>query len=117
MIDRGILAERIQQRRKDLGMSQMAFAEALDTAQAQISRYETGENDPTAAVLVRIAQTLGVSLEWLVGLSEEMFALVGATSTLGTEELQAVAILRDCRPDKRAGMVEVLRSVAALCRE
>src|SRR5260221_13577269 len=111
----GILAERIQQRRKDLGMSQMAFAEALDTAQAQISRYETGENDPTAAVLVRMAQILEVNIDWLVGLSSEMVSEPPSLADLSEVELEAVNILRRCRPEKRVGLVEVMRQAALLC--
>jgi transcriptional regulator with XRE-family HTH domain len=65
------LGERIRTRRKQLGMSQEDLASYMSTIQRQISHYETGDNSPTAEVLVRLAQALETSLDYLVGLTDD----------------------------------------------
>lgn len=49
-------AKRIGDLRKKLGMNQQAFAEALSTAQGNVSKWENGDHKPTPDMLTRIAQ-------------------------------------------------------------
>lgn len=66
-----ILAERIKKRRKELRLNQGDLGELLGTNQTQVSRYETGENDPTAVVLLALAKALETTPNWLLGFDEE----------------------------------------------
>lgn len=36
-----------------------------------LARYEAGDSDPTADVIVRLSQSLGVSADYLLGLSDD----------------------------------------------
>lgn len=42
----------------------------LNTTQNSISRYETGEREPGIAELIRIADFFGVSVDYLLGLTD-----------------------------------------------
>src|SRR5258708_17505828 len=106
-----ILGQRIQQRRKDFGMSQMEFAEKLDTAQAQVSRYETGQNDPTSEVIIRMAQILRVRVEWLLGLTDIMVMPAESEQGLTSVERQIVEVLRMADPLKQQELAEVFARI------
>ena len=62
-IDRHI-GDRLKQLRQQEGISAAALAEAIDSTQQQISRYENGQNKLGAAQLYRIALSLDVPVSW-----------------------------------------------------
>jgi len=60
------LGERMKELRKEAGWSQGDLAEKVGTDARQISRYENGRITPSLDVLVRVAEALNVSLDYLV---------------------------------------------------
>lgn len=66
-----ILGKRIAYRRKQLGLSQEELAFKLRTNQRQVSRYENDQNDPTAKVLLAIAEALETTPAWLLGFDDD----------------------------------------------
>ena len=56
------LARTMKQRRIDLDMDQKDLAMKLHTTQQQLSKYEIGENSPTAERLYDICQALNLEL-------------------------------------------------------
>ena len=59
------MKDRIKQIRRDAGMTQKAFAEALGVNRLLISQWETGAAKPGKMRLYQIADRFGVSLDWL----------------------------------------------------
>lgn len=59
------LGRRIAQLAERLG-GKRALAEKIGLSEGQIYRYINAQSDPTAKVLVRIADTAGVSVDWLL---------------------------------------------------
>ena len=57
--------------RNEQGLTQEQAAEGQGITYRSYRRYESGEREPTASVLVQIADFYGVSLDYLVGRSEE----------------------------------------------
>ena len=57
--------------RNEQGLTQEQAAEGQGITYRSYRRYESGEREPTASVLVRMADFYGVSLDYLVGRSEE----------------------------------------------
>lgn len=62
-------ASRIIELRKSLNMNQTDFAKSINSTQAALSGYEKGDRIPSYEILISIAQTYNVSLDWLCGLS------------------------------------------------
>ena len=62
---------RIKELRKAKKISQLKMAMDLNTNQNTISRYETGEREPSISELIKIADYFGVSLDYLVGRGDE----------------------------------------------
>lgn len=64
------LGEKIAKKRKDLGMTQMEFAEKMSVTRQTVSRWEAGAVLPDIEKLSDIAALLGVSCDYL--LKDEM---------------------------------------------
>ncbi len=58
---------KLREIRKKHGISQLKLALELNTSQNTISRYETGEREPGIAELIKIADYFNVSIDYLVG--------------------------------------------------
>lgn len=65
------LFERLRLLRKEQNLPQEKTAAEIGVGFSTYRRYETGERVPDADVLVRIADFYGVTLDYLVGRSEE----------------------------------------------
>ena len=65
------LPERLLALRKERNMSQKSLIQEMGFALNTYVRYERGEREPTASVLVQMADFYGVTLDYLVGRSEE----------------------------------------------
>jgi transcriptional regulator with XRE-family HTH domain len=86
-------SKRIRNRRKTLGISQVTLAEQIGTNQAQISKYESGESVPPSDTLAELSRVLGVSADWLLGLTDEVSS-TAYQEKLSTKERQAVSAWR-----------------------
>ena len=64
-------AERLKALRKQVKLTQAQIAEKLDISQQAYASWERGVKKPTQENLVKIAQVLNVSVDYLVGNSEE----------------------------------------------
>lgn len=62
-VDR-LIGKRIQQRRKELGLTASTLSEKIGIAQQQLSRYERGDNKINVSHLVEIAVALNTSISW-----------------------------------------------------
>ena len=62
------IAEKILCKRKELGMTQRALAEALNVSDKTVSRWETGAQIPDAMMIPEIAKQLGISIQELYGI-------------------------------------------------
>jgi transcriptional regulator with XRE-family HTH domain len=76
---RPLIAERIAYARRLRRISQLRLAELLDdgTNVRKLSRWETGVATPHAEALARLATTLDVSADFLLGLVKHPIAVHG----------------------------------------
>lgn len=65
-------SERLKDLRKQAGLTQVDVAERLGISQPAYASWERGVKKPTQENLVKIAQILNVSVDYLVGNSEEI---------------------------------------------
>ena len=64
-------SERLKNLRKQAHLTQVDVAEKLGISQPAYASWESGAKKPTQDNLVKIAQVLNVSVDYLVGNSEE----------------------------------------------
>ena len=90
------ISARITQLRKDRGWSQDELAGQINSSRAMIGKYERGGNLPSIEVLVKLAQTFGVSVDYLVGegqhaaYDKEMVKRLDQIEHLPAEEKQRI---------------------------
>ena len=60
------LGQKIKQRREELGYTQVELARKTQTSQPYISRLEKGGFNPSTQMIISIAVTLGVSIDYLL---------------------------------------------------
>lgn len=66
------MGQRIAQRRRQLGLSQEALADAVGVSRQAVSKWELDEAQPDAAKIVLLAQVLGITTdELLLGEAED----------------------------------------------
>lgn len=61
---------KIAEARMAKGWSQQKLAEMIGTTQQQIARYESGNNDVKASVLIKLSGALDVTLSYLLGMKD-----------------------------------------------
>ena len=66
-----ILSERLAQCRKEAGLTQAQMAIYADITEKAYQNYEAMRREPRLEILVRIANILGVSLDYLTGRTEQ----------------------------------------------
>lgn len=60
-----MLSENLKKARESRGLTQQQLSELTNEHRVNIAKYETGTGTPSVAVLIRIADVLDVSLDWL----------------------------------------------------
>lgn len=65
------LGDRLRRIREQRGYTQDELAELLDVGQQQIHRWETNKSDPSTDAIAGLAQILGVTADYLLGLVED----------------------------------------------
>lgn len=65
------LPERLLTLRKARGLNQETAAKLCDISMMSYRRYETGEREPTASTLWRMADLFEVSVDYLIGRTDE----------------------------------------------
>lgn len=62
------MGERIKKCLEESGMSQRELSVKCKCTEVSMSRYISGERTPKGPVIILIAQALGVSTDWLLGM-------------------------------------------------
>ncbi len=100
-----LFGERLLKARKERKISQEELAKRLGAHAPIIGRYERGEVKPSIEVAAKIAEILGVSLDYLTGLSDQ---LIDKNILDQVNELQAL---------KQEDQQHILKTLGALIRE
>jgi len=66
-----MMYRRIRDLREDNDLNQTQVAKMLGMSQTGYSKYETGENDIPTAVLIKLAEFYGTSIDYLLDQTDE----------------------------------------------
>ena len=87
-----MLGARIAALRKESGLSQAELAEKLQISASSMGMYEQGRREPSGQMLVSLAQTLGVTTDYL---------LTGIPAPEQREDLERMFLNRITTADRR----------------
>ena len=105
------IGTRIKSRRKHLGISQEELGFKISSNQTQVSRYERGENDPTGDVLVKLADALNTTTDWLLGITQYPERGMRGTGDLDEVEIEALTLLRTLQREERDKIVKAIKAL------
>ena len=92
--EKPLFAERLKQERHARGLTQQELTALCNFGSNQIGRYESGEREPTIWALFELSNALGVSSDYLIGLTDERNETV-PTTDLGPHERELVDKFRE----------------------
>jgi transcriptional regulator with XRE-family HTH domain len=90
-----IRTERLKALREQHGWSQRELSRLCGLGETAIGSYERGDVDPTAKQLKKIAGTLDVSVDYLLGRADEPTARFGSSEINDDERAIVQALRRD----------------------
>jgi|SRR5579859_964599 len=88
-----MLIHRLREARERKGLSQREVARLCGLGINQINRYENGATDPASHILQKLATSLGVSADYLLGLTDEPIG-IAAPSEVKPEERELLDMFR-----------------------
>ena len=65
------LSERLIELKESKNLLQKDIAKAINLSLRSYQRYEYGEREPTSSILIKLADYFNVSLDYLVGRSDD----------------------------------------------
>lgn len=83
-----ILSDRIKETRIKRGFQQEELAEMLGVTRGGYSTYETGKAAPPPERLSQLADILKVSVDYLLGRTDEPYEMYANTHNLSNEEIK-----------------------------
>ncbi len=97
------LSEKISSCRRKQGLSQEALAAQLNVSRQAVSKWETGDTEPESGKLIALAQTFGVTVDWLLKTDDT------SLEAAWTQTIQKEATEQAAQPARRAWFHAKLR--------
>ncbi|MCC7452320.1 MAG: helix-turn-helix transcriptional regulator [Anaerolineae bacterium] len=104
--------DRLRQLRSERLYSQDDLNKLIGAGKAnQVNRYETGKTEPSSDVLYKLAQALGVSADYLLGLVDEPTSRFQGKD-ITPNEYKLVMAVRRCSPEVRSTLNVLFSSIS-----
>lgn len=106
---------KLKELRKELNLTQKEFAERLDLDAHNIGDWERQKCEPSTFWLVKIAKTFDVSVDYLVGNSEDDFGAVRlpAQDGLTEDEQQLLRYYRQASAEDKKSIMRIASSLTS----
>jgi len=101
---------RLKELREQAGLNQEGLAIKLNVSQSSISAYEVGDRTPDLEMLISIANTFHVSLDYLAGRSDIRQPI--RQSDLNPEEIDLLSLYRGLGAAKKLGLRSYLEGLS-----
>ena len=101
--------ERLKQLREAKGLTQLRLAMELNVSQETISGYEIGKAVPPAEMLIKLADALDSSVDYILGRTDIKSTL--QASELNAQETEMLSILRKQPADKRTFVCDMIKGL------
>lgn len=92
--------------RENAGLTQQQLARAVGVSRAAVAQWETGKTSPSTGNVARIAKILGVSLDLLLGVSEQKLQGFYDSYENISQTVDAFRGFRDVSPEEMGGAVD-----------
>ena len=98
-----MIGERLQELRKDKGVSQAELAQLLGVSNNTISSYECNRSDPDDNLKIIIAKYFDISMDYLLGLTDEPLSFL--------REKNRIAVPKDFQSEDIESIKDYIRFI------
>ena len=102
------IGSRIRVMRRDRGITQDEFADQVGVSRSAVAQWETGRAGQVTGNLSRIANILGVSVEYLLYGDDKRAPMEAHQG----DELALLRLYRECEPEDRQTVLRLCRRLA-----
>ena len=92
--------KRLKELRTDIGFTQKQLADRLVLSKNVICEYEKGRSEPNIDTLIKLADTFGCSIDYLVGRSDD-FGVVNSRQYVSKDEASLLDSFRVLSPEAK----------------
>ena len=107
------MQNRILQLRQQYNLSQRALAIKIETSQKSIDNWEKGITEPTACVLVRMADLFGCSIDYILGREDELGNIPSYPVDFDKESETLLSYYRKCDETHKKSLLSYARFLCA----
>jgi transcriptional regulator with XRE-family HTH domain len=97
--------ERLKQLREEKNMTQVRLAIELGVSQETISGYEIGKAVPPADMLIKLANVLDTSVDYILGRTDDKRFIKLLKSDLSNQEQEIISIFRKLPQNKKERLI------------
>lgn len=109
---------RLKELRDSLGLTQAEFGKSIGIAKSTYNNYETGIRDPKSDFWIAVAQKYGVTIDYLMGFSDNPHPISARKKSTGTvedtpedglndAELHLMALYRELNPEGQEKLIDL----------
>lgn len=102
----------LREARDDAGLTQKKISEAIGISQQSYSDYENGRTFPDEMTLIRLANTLNVSVDYLLGRTDDFGATVPTEQNLTYDEKEVLELYTALSPSRKEDLMIYLRALS-----
>ncbi len=101
----------LKELRIERNLSQADLAKVIGTSQKNISRWENGENDPSAYFVIKVADFFQVTTDYLLGLNDhfELSKMQEEKVAVTPEERKILNAYRELTPSNKELILRMLK--------
>lgn len=103
---------RLKELREERELTQKELAQSIGVAQSNVSRWEKDEMEPSAEIVVKLADFFQVSADYLLGRSDDLGAPVAPRTEISREEQQLLKDFRTLSRHSRDLILDMIHSAA-----
>lgn len=101
----------LRELRKEVGLSQKEFAQKFNLTQATISDWEIGKVEPSITWLIKLADYFEVSIDYLVGHTDDTGVIQNNSPALTIIEQEVVDCMRNVGDMEREIITDTAKNV------
>ena len=102
--------------REERGITQLKLATDLNLVKSTICQYEKGNRDLGITMLIKLSDYFNVSIDYLVGRTEER-KIINTAEEYTAQEKQLVKAYRKVEPRTQKKLLELVKSISYTIEE
>lgn len=102
---------RLYELRLEKGLSQRQIAKMLNISQSTYNNWENSRTEPSIAQLIQIAQLFGVSVDFLIGNTDDMGNIVYSNGFLTSTETELIRLFKGLPEPARKNILDFMKNI------